>query len=545
MSAGGPFLWLPIIAAGLIASAAPAARGAGPGGDAPAGGEPSPRVAALVRAMACSADPRERLDAVDTLRCLPAGEADAAAPALARLCGFAEDPGLRKAAEWALFDLCREPADIGPRTVAALLLLGKHWCADTLHRIPADRREELIRRAFADPDLTPADRLQMTDAAFRAGLAGRTLVSALTGIVGVAEFRDRAMLSLVDLGPAAADGLPAVRAAVAAGADPFPAGVFVLRATGRLDEAAGLLFRRGLRDHERLSLFDEADLVTARDVPTLIGWLDSPSADRRLFAVEGLGRIGAAAGPGAVAALRRQLAVRDGGETIRVAEALGRFGPAASAAVDDLLALAAEDPNEQVRGNAVRGRRSAPAVPVRGPGRPSAPGRAGFDGAGRRGRAARAAVADRGVPRRFRARTRRAVANRGRPGRMRRAGGRDARSAVERDSAGGHRHRGRDRRPPRRRGGDRITGQAPPTLGAAGRGRDTSRPASGGNNPVTPDAAAAPGRPRCPHPPGGPDCGHEDHRRAVGGHPLLTSRAWRPCFPCPRRSCGGGRGRPR
>jgi HEAT repeat protein/lysophospholipase L1-like esterase len=152
---------------------------------------------------------------------------------------------------------------------------------------------------------------------------------ALPRLVLALESRDPyvrgfAAWSLGNLGEAARDAVPA------------------LAETVRAEEADG-------RGASLLALARLGPAARAA-APALIKALGSPHAPRRWNAARALGRIGA---PEAVEPLMRALLDRNDHVRIHAARALGKLGPAASAAVDALTA-ARRDPNDDVRREAAR-----------------------------------------------------------------------------------------------------------------------------------------------------------------------------------------------
>jgi HEAT repeat protein len=310
-------------------------------------GEEQPRVAALIRAIACSSDQQERLDAMDALRCLPPEEADFAAPALEPLFEVLDvRSDIGAAAERALFSVCRDPAAIGPRTAAVLLGCYRNgWGPDTLRRIPAGRRGPLVAAALETLDAGPV-RFGAAAKAVETGVSGAELVPMLAEGAQDPDASTRAgcLFALARLGPSAAGALPAVRAAAAR--SPSAAGLAILRITGRLDEAAEPLLRHELPG----DVFAWAlRSLGPHDAPTLIRLLSSPARHARLFAAEGLASLGPAAGPEAAAALLRQTASLDASVRLDCIRALGRLGRAARTVVPDLERLASEDDDREVR----------------------------------------------------------------------------------------------------------------------------------------------------------------------------------------------------
>jgi HEAT repeat protein len=302
-------------------------------------------MAAIIRAIACSADRQERLDALDALRCLPPDEADPAAEAVFRVRWLI--PG--DEGELALRALSRDPGAVGPRTFTVLVRWDAHWMGRAVRRIPADRRAELMRRAWAEAADDRRALLRLAEAAAEADLAGPEVISALAGFAATGErgMRSWAAGVLGRIGPSAADALPAIRHL--ADTDEETAARALVGIAVRLDDESETL-TTCLTRNDRLWF---GLSFPARHLPALIRWLESPERKLRMLASKTLAAFGRAAGPDAVPPLRRWLAAADPAERLMAVRVPGELGPAARPAVADLADVIDNDPRPWMRSAAV------------------------------------------------------------------------------------------------------------------------------------------------------------------------------------------------
>jgi HEAT repeat protein len=176
--------------------------------------------------------------------------------------------------------------------------------------------------------------LEIAEALARLGPVGKPAVPAM-----------RVALDALDNAGTIPQRQALVRALRAIGPDGAPA---LLAAVKRTDP----LYRRDpviLEAARALAALAPRDAATVQGLADLVRDASERNPDVRVLAAEAVGRLGPDAAA-AVPALRFALADEDVLLRARAVEALGRLGPAAQAAVEELQALAERDPFPHVRG---------------------------------------------------------------------------------------------------------------------------------------------------------------------------------------------------